>query len=424
MGAMSQPRLSFASVIFLILAVIVVLFGLTWANYRYAVQEPGGNDFVPYWVGTRLFWLLGQSPYSPETSLEIQGMIFGRPSQPGEDQHRFVYPFYMMAIAGPFAIIGDYNLARAAWMTFLELSIFGLATVSVSLARWKLSKYMLVILFVFTAFWYHGFRPVINGNAAVFCALLVAAAFLMIREERDVLAGILLALATIKPQALVLLAVYVLIWAASRQRWTIIWSFLGSLGLLVVLSSLLSPDWLVGNIRQILAYPGYTLPGSPGAIFADWAPAIGKQLGWVVTALATGWLIWEWRRGFGVDFGGFLWTAYLTLLLTNLVGIRTATENYILLYPALVLVLATWDQQEGRVGRWLVVASYLLLFFGLWGLFLATIQRGDQTVQSPVMFLPLPIFLLLGMVSIRNRVIHPYSSRGRFSEASMTEALD
>jgi hypothetical protein len=158
-------------------------------------------------------------------------------------------------------------------------------------------------------------------------------------------------------------------------------------------------------MRQILAYPGYTLPGSPGAIFAGWWPDVGKQLGWVVTALVAGCLVWAWRAGLGRDFTGFLWTAYFTLLLTNLVGIRTATENYILLYPALVLVLATWDQQGGRVGRWLIAASYLLLFVGLWGLFLATIQRGDQAVQSPVMFFPLPIFLLLGMVSIRRSTL-------------------
>ena len=406
MGAMARPRQPFAHIVILILAVMVVLFGLTWANYRFAVQEPGGNDFIPYWVGTRLFWLQGQSPYGPETSLEIQKMIFGRPAHSGEDQHRFVYPFYTIVIVGPFATIGDYNLARAAWMTFLELSAFGLAAVSISLARWKLSKRMLGFLFVFTAFWYHGFRPVINGNAAVFCALLIAAAFLLIREERDVLAGSLLALATIKPQAVVLLAVYVLIWAASRRRWKLIGSFLGSLGLLVVLSSFLSPGWLVENMRQILAYPGYTLPGSPGAIFVVWWPTIGKQLGWALTVLLAGLLLWEWRAGMAVDFRWFFWTSYLTLLLTNLIGIRTATENYIILYPALVLVLATWDQQGGRVGRWLVAASYLLLFFGLWGLFLATIQRGDQLIQSPVMFFPLPIFLLVGMVSIRRSAVH------------------
>jgi len=403
---MAQPRQPFAHIVILILAVGVVLVGLTWANYRFAVREAGGNDFIPYWVGTRLFLLHGQSPYSPETSLVSQKMIYGRPARSGEDQFLFVYPFYTIVIVGPFAWIGDYNLARAAWMTFLELSTFGLAAVSISLARWKLSKRMLVILFVFTALWYHSLRPVINGNIAVICALLIAAAFLLIREERDLLAGILLALATIKPQAVVLLAVYVLIWAVSRRRWKLIGSFLGSLGLLAAMSSLLSPGWLVGDLRQILAYPGYTLPGSPGAIFAAWLPGVGNQLGWALTAVVAGILLWEWHQSLGVDFGWFLWTAYLTLALTHLVGIRTSTENYIALYPALVLVLATWDQQRGRVGRWLVAASYLLLFFGLWGLFLATIQRAYQALQSPVMFFPLPVFLLLGMYSIRRSVVH------------------
>jgi hypothetical protein len=401
---MSQARQPLG-VLILILAIALVLAGLTWANYRYAAQVPGGNDFIPRWVGARSFLLQRQSPYSPETSLAIQDMIYGRPARPDEDQSLFVYPFYAVAVFGPFALIGDYNLARAAWMTFLELSLFGLAAASVSLARWKLSKRMLVVLFAFSAFWYYGFRPVINGNVAVFCALLIAMAFLLIRAERDILAGLLLALATIKPQALVLLAVYVLVWGVSLRRWKLVGGFLGSLGLLVLLSSLVCPTWLMDDLRQILAYPGYTLPGSPGAIFATWWPAVGKQLGWVLTVVAAVWLLWEWWRGLGVGFDRFLWTAYLTLLLTNLVGIRTATENYIALYPALVLVLATWDKQGGRLGRWLVAASYLLLFFGLWGLFLATIQRGDQPVQSPVMFLPLPIFLLVGLVSIRRSIL-------------------
>jgi hypothetical protein len=31
-----------------------------------------------------------------------------------------------------------------------------------------------------------------------------------------------------------------------------------------------------------------------------------------------------------------------------------------------------------------------VLMFGLWGLFLATVERSYQPIQSPVMFFPLP----------------------------------
>ncbi|HNB54970.1 MAG TPA: hypothetical protein PK530_23675, partial [Anaerolineales bacterium] len=51
--------------------------GLTIFNYRFAVQNPGGNDFLARWMGAR-FWLKeGISPYDPQVSLATQQMIYG-----------------------------------------------------------------------------------------------------------------------------------------------------------------------------------------------------------------------------------------------------------------------------------------------------------------------------------------------------------
>jgi len=36
----------------LIMLVLLVLVGLTWANYQFVMQNPGGNDFIPRWVGS------------------------------------------------------------------------------------------------------------------------------------------------------------------------------------------------------------------------------------------------------------------------------------------------------------------------------------------------------------------------------------
>jgi hypothetical protein len=94
---------------------------LTWINYRYSVQNPGGSDFLPRWVGTRQFLMKAQSPYSDETTQEIQQRFYGRPARSDEDQVLFVYPFYSIFLFGPFALIDDYNLARAIWMTVLRL---------------------------------------------------------------------------------------------------------------------------------------------------------------------------------------------------------------------------------------------------------------------------------------------------------------
>ncbi len=57
---------------------LIAIAGLGWFNIQYARQHPGGNDFIPRWLGTRMFLMKGQDPYSQETTLAIQEMIFGR----------------------------------------------------------------------------------------------------------------------------------------------------------------------------------------------------------------------------------------------------------------------------------------------------------------------------------------------------------
>jgi len=165
------------------------IVGLTWVNYRYAAQNNDGNDFLTRWVGTREFIMKGQNPYSQETSQEILNMMKGNTSGNTEGQSLFIYPFYSILVFGPFAAIKDFVMARAIWMTVLEISLFLTIAVSLSLSRWRISRWLLVSLIVFSVFWYHGIRPVILGNAAVLCALLIAIAFLAIRSEHDVLGG-------------------------------------------------------------------------------------------------------------------------------------------------------------------------------------------------------------------------------------------
>lgn len=334
-------------------------------------------------------------------------MIFGRSALEGEDQSLFVYPFYSFLIFAPFAAISDYVTARVAWMTVLELALFFAMIMSISLSRWQISRWLLIAVFLFSALSYHSVRPVILGNASVLCTFFIAASFLAIRSEHDAMAGILLAFAAIKPQIILLLGIFLLIWAASHQRWVLFWSFISTLAILVAISFLLLPGWLLDNLRQIVAYPAYTQPGTPGAIFYQWFPGIGKQMGWTLTVFMAGILFWEWRDAREKEFPHFLWAAYLTLTLSVLIGIRTDVENFIVLYPGLILVLEVWDQRWGIPGRVMVILSMLLLSAGLWWLFLTTLQYGDQPTQNPIMFFPFPIFMLIGLYWARWWAIRP-----------------
>lgn len=401
-----RPEILFTGIALLSIGVIVLLY---WANYNYSVNNPGGSDLLPRWVGTRKFLMEGVSPYSEETTEEIQRVFYGRPARAGEDQVLFVYPFYSIFIFGPFAMIPDFNTARAVWMTVLEVSLILLAAASLALTRWRISPFMLGLLLLFTSLGYYSVRALINANASLLLALIVALAFLAVRWEHDALAGFLFALSTIKPQMVVLLIVFILVWSYSNRRMVLFWSTLGCIALLSAITALLIPNWIWQNLVQIFAYPEYTLPTTPGEIFTVWMPGVGERFGWALTVIVAATLIWEFRRAWrNEEPRAFLWTACLTLVLTQLIGIPTATENYMILLPAVVLVFAAWDEQWGRLGRLLIIASMVVLFFGVWALFLVTLDAtGDQPIQAPIMFFPLPLFLVMGLYWVRWWVLRP-----------------
>lgn len=388
---------------------IIFLGLMTWGNFRYASENPGGNDFLVHWVGTRALVVDGLNPYSDEVALRIQTLAYGRPAEPGEHELRVAYPLYSVIVFLPFALIGDFTVARAVWMTVLEAGLLLLTVLSIRLARWKISPWLLAVLLIFALFWYHGLRPLINGNVVVLVALGLVGGFLALRAGADELAGVLFALTTIKPQVVVLVLLFVVLWGMSTGRWRLIGWLVGTVALLAASASLLVPAWPVDNLREIMRYPSYNPPGTPRAAFIEWWPAFGSRVGWALTGVMALVLLLEWGLNRKSEFRGFLWTAYLTLVISQWIGIQTDPGNFVVLLPVLILVLALLDERWRIGGRVFMAVSLLGLFVGIWAIFLNTIQFGDQPVQSAVMFFPLPAFLLLTLYWVRWWAVQPPS---------------
>jgi hypothetical protein len=374
---------------------IALLGGLTLANYRFAVQAPGGNDFLARWTGARYWLVEGVNPYDDQVGLAAQRMIYGRPANPqrGEDIAAFVYPLPAMLFFAPFGLL-PFPMARALWMTILELGLPLLAAFGLMIVGWRPPRWHIALWLIFSVVWYHGFRAVIVGQFAVIEALLMVGALLAIQSHSDAVAGVLLALSISKPQMLILLLPFVLIWAIKSKRGRLIRWTLGSLGVLILASLLLMPDWPVRWLRQLLAYPEYTALGSPVSIAIGLLP---RNLPWIAWAVSGGLLIYlfiEWARAMGKSDRWFQWTAALTIVITNLVAMRTATTNYVVMLPALIMVMAALEDRWRMAGRLVGLGLMLLLLLGLWALFIATVQGN---VESPWMYLPLPVFTLLGL---------------------------
>ena len=383
----------------------VVLVLLTYANYDFVVKSPGGNDFLARWMGAKAWVQDGISPYDPSVSLQTQEVIYGRPArlEVGEDIGHFVYPLPSMIFFGPFGFL-PFQPARAIWMTILEIGLIVLSILGFRVAKWNPGRGLLIILMFFSLTWYHGMRAVILGQFAIIEAILMVGALIAIQRENDIVAGLLLALSMAKPQMAFLLIPFVVLWAISKKRWGLVASIIGFNILLFGGFVLLMPDWPVQWIAQVIEYPAYS-PARPFvAIIADFIPGISSELNLGLSILFIGYMLWEWLLAMTKDERWFQWTAAITIVITSAVVVRSATTNYLAMVPAMMMIFSIWVQRWKSRGEIGVAAVLIFLFFGLWILFIQTV---DGNLEDPVMYLPLPALMLLGLWWVRWWFIRP-----------------
>lgn len=381
------------------------IVGLMRLNFLFCVRYPGGKDFLARWMGARMWVMEGISPYDERVSLATQQEIYGHAADPeqGEDKNHFVYPMISMVFFGPFGLM-DYTIARAVWMTVLEICAGALVFVSLELTRWRVSLPARIGLVLFSLVWYHGLRSIIIGQFSVINSLLIVGALLAIDRERDVLAGVLLALSISKPQMVVLIIPFVFLWAISKKRRQIFTGFFASLGILMAVTLFLIPDWPVQMLRQILDYPSYTYVGSPLEIVAAAAPGLRAELNWGLHGIAAGYLLVEWILVWGKEREWFLWTALMTLVMTNVLSIwGLATTNYVMLLPAIFLFCRIFIERWGGAAQWVVVILLVGLTAGLWVMF-GQVMRGNIGHD---LYWPVLLVCLLGLWWVRWWAVKP-----------------
>jgi len=387
----------------LLIALFVFLIVLYVANYSFVRQSPGGNDFLARWTGAHYWLVEGVNPYDEEVSLAAQTMIYGRPADPskGEDIAHFVYPLPAMLFFGPFGLL-PFPIARAIWMTILEICLVVLGLISLRLARWSPDRFAQAFVILFSILWYHGARSVIIGQFAVIEAVLIAITLLAIQSELDEAAGVALALTIAKPQMSFLIIPFVLIWSIRARRLKIVGWFLGVVTALIAGSLIALPSWPMGWLGQLLSYPSYTNLGSPISILSNLLPGGGSTANLILTGLLSLYLLWEWILAAGKEDPWFQWAAALTIVITNLIAFRTATTNFVGMLPALFIIFKTWEDRWGKGGVIASLFALLGLLVGLWALFLATVHGN---IEDAVMYLPLPILTFVGLLWSRWWVI-------------------
>ena len=360
------------------------------------------GDLYPRWVGTRELLLHGRNPYSPEVSHEIQMAFYGHaidqqygPGMPVIDEQRFVYPVYVVFLLAPVVYL------EFSQVQILAAILFGVLTaISVILwmevLRWRPPKALVlaIALFVLSS------PQIVQGLrlrqlGLVVAFLLAVSAWCIVRNHLAI-AGMLIAISTIKPQMVVLPLAWFLLWAANAwsKRWPLLAGFGATLAALTGLGEFVLPGWPRYFVDGLIAYRKYFPTTSLLCL------ALGNWVGGVLTGIAIVALFaLAWRnRRVGASSAEFVHTLAAFLIGAAVILPLFQPFNQVLLLLPVTMVVRDWPSLS-RLGRrifaavvvwpWIVSLMLLLVFH----------PRVDSTDRVPllpsVMTLFVPFLLLL-----------------------------
>ena len=313
------------------------------------------GDLYPRWVGTRELLLHGRNPYSPEVSHEIQMAFYGhaieqsydKPRFEIIDEQRFVYPLYVVFLLAP-SIHWDFAEMQA-WAPVL----FGAVT-AISLWLWMkvlgwrpawLAAAGITMLVLSSPQVAQGMRL---RQLGLFVVFLIAFAAWCVTRERYAIAGVLLAISTIKPQMVALVVLWFLLWSFGdwRKRWPLITGFSAALLLLVGGAEWLLPGWPRFFLAGLAAYTKYFPTTSPVRLI------LGNWIGGVFSVLALAALLgFAWRmRKEEADSRDFAYTLTMFFVANVLLMPLLTPYNQLFLLLPILMLLRDWNSLP-RLGR-------------------------------------------------------------------------
>jgi hypothetical protein len=357
------------------LAVVLALLMWGYCSHTHQLVEqrldasgfPARNssDLFPRWLGTRELLLHGRDPYSPEITKEIQRGYYGRPldssrtTDPIDEQH-FAYPLYIVFLLAP-AILLPFTVVKPLFTLILSASAVCTVLLWTQFIEPKVGrdKMLVCILLTLSAI------PYIQGIQLQQLSLLVgfflAASIFALAREKFLVAGLLLAIATIKPQLSICPIACILFWTSWRwrSRKLVAISFSTTLIVFILASEALLPRW-----------PHQFLAGIPGYLrYTQATTSIGELFGpvggcFVVLVLSAVIALAAWRaKSEPADSDDLRLAISLALVFTCIVIPSLSPHNQVLLVPAYLLLVKERKRlwAAGRIARSLWSAAWLAL---------------------------------------------------------------
>lgn len=368
------------------------------------------GDLYSPWYGTRALLWEGKNPYGSAVTHEIQLAFYGHAVQPTTqsgvrptDEQRFAYPVYVVLLLAPLAHV-DFATAHAWAVWLLGVAAALGILVWMEFAGWRspwASTVAIVLFMLASPQFAQGLRL---RQLGLLVTIFLALAAWLARRNRLFVAGLVLALATIKPQMALLPIVWMMIWSLGswRKRWPLPAGLLTGLVVLFAAGERILPGWPREFLAGLAAYRRY------GPVTTSLQLLLGNTAGVVFSALIVlAVLVWGWRQreceAESADFASGL-AAFLTVASVAL-PLMPPFNQTLLVLPVLML-LQQWRSLSNAacilfavIVGWPCVAQLALLIFPP-----ATRSLAPLPLLPSALVLLFPPFLLLWLALRRNPV--------------------
>lgn len=343
----------------IVLLLVCVLFSLAFAYLL--TQQPQvlvRSDYFARWYATQKLATEGRNLYDSRNGVEVDELN-GLPADPVAGN--FFYPPYVAALILPL-VWAPYPLAHFIWLTAVQLFlVLGLLWVA-CLERWPRSANFLALFVLLALFFIPNLQNTIWGQFNTLSVISLSLVYRFLRRQRYVLAGLAALGLMLKPQAMLLALVFLLIWGLSeRRRWPFVFGFALSGLAAWAFAEWIEPGWVPAFLDWLHIY---TLTYHPQGVWAGlgWAGSALNLL-WLAAALA----LFVWNRSFAVDSVQFAGTLVFGLCAWWMVSAVLGMMHLAALPLALIWLFANLEQTRPALYRFSLPAYAGLYILGLAG---------------------------------------------------------
>ncbi len=338
----------------------------------------------------------GASPYSDSTHKAALELLAQNGNEPaGLSQGRFYDPAWYVLFYLPISFV-PYPIARAIWMTLVEISLVLSVFLSIRLAGLKLSIPELLLISFLVFIFYPFFKAILTVSVTTPYIFLTLLAVYLARERQSTMAGLIFAISVWMVPVSLFLVILFLVWLGARRDSSLAKIFFSSLGFSIIVSLILFPGWVAQWFATYLRlFPNFSWIRTPLMVFGELFPGASAQIAIAISLVVLIMMLVEWY-GIGEREGrGFQWKLMLTLTLLYLFNLTSEGIYLIWLLAPLFSVFKYLIEKWRVSGKIITWVAYLTLIFIHWRRF--QITENWQPEESALIILLLPMLTMIGL---------------------------